>query len=189
MATVPTNDIRPGFKVMDGCDPCTVLENEMVKPGKGQAFCRIKLRNLKNGRVIDRTLKASDSMELADIIDRDAQYLYHDGSAAHFMLQDSFEQFEVSDLVFGDAKLWVKEQDICVVTLWNNVAIAVIPPNQVILRVVETDPGLKGDTSGGGNKPAKLETGAVVRVPLFLQQDELIRVDTRTSEYLSRVKE
>jgi elongation factor P len=189
MATYSTNEIRNGMKVMIDNDPCVILSNEYVKPGKGQAFNRIKYRNLKTGRVVERTWKSGDSIEAADIVDVDAQYLYNDGAQWHFMVQESFEQHAMDDDHVADAKQWLKEQSDCILTLWNNAPLAVTPPNFVILKIVETDPGVRGDTSGGGGKPAKLETGAVVRVPLFVQEGELIKVDTRTGEYASRVKE
>lgn len=189
MATYSTNEFKSGLKVILDNNPCSIIENEFVKPGKGQAFNRVKFRNLKNNKVIERTMKSGESITAADVLDIDMQYLYTDGVVWHFMLPENFEQYEINSEVMNDAKLWVKEQDMCVVTLWDNSPLTVLPPNFVNLRIVETDPGLKGDTSGGGGKPATLETGAVVRVPLFVQIDEIIRVDTRTSEYISRVKD
>ena len=186
MAIYSTNEFKPGLKVMLDHDPASILENEYVKPGKGQAFNRVKLRNLKNGRVLERTFKSGESVEGADVSEMDMQYLYNDGEYWHFMAQETFEQYTANEASVGDAALWIKEQDICVVMLWNNQPLGVTPPNFVTLKIVETDPGLRGDTSGGGGKPAKLETGAVVRVPLFVQQEEVIKVDTRTGEYVSR---
>lgn len=189
MAVYSTNEIRGGMKVMIDNDPCVIVDNEFVKPGKGQAFNRIKFRNLKTGRVIERTYKSGDNIEAADIVDVEAQYLYNDGTGWHFMVNDTYEQFVMDTDHVDAAKMWLKEQDNCLLTLWNGSPLAVTPGNFVILKIAETDPGVRGDTSGGGGKPAKLETGAVVRVPLFVQQGELIKVDTRTGEYVSRVKE
>lgn len=189
MAVYSTNEFRAGLKVMMDNDPCAIIENEFVKPGKGQAFNRVKIRNLRSGRVIERTFKSGDTLEGADVVDLDVQYLYSDGDGWHFMDPTSYEQYAASRVVVEDALQWLKEQDICIMTLWNNAPLAVAPPNFVILKIVETDPGVRGDTSGGGGKPAKLETGAVVRVPLFVQTDELIKVDTRNGTYVSRVKE
>ena len=189
MAVFSTSEIRGGMKVIIDNDPCVIVDNEFVKPGKGQAFNRIKFKNLKTGRVVERTWKSGDNLEAADVIDLEAQYLYSDGHEWHFMCQASFEQFIVNETAMGDAKKWLKEQAEYTLTLWNGTPLAVAPPNFVILQVTETDPGLKGDTSGGGGKPAKLESGAVVRVPLFIQEGEMIRVDTRTGEYMSRAKE
>lgn len=189
MAIFSTNEFKQGLKVMIDQDPCSILENEFVKPGKGQAFNRVKLRNLKTGRVLEKTFKSGESLPGADVIDVEAQYLYFDGSDWHFMVNDTFEQFALNETVVGNAKLWLKDQDICTLTLWNGRPLAVVPPNFVTLIITETDPGVRGDTSGGGGKPATLETGAVVRVPLFVQLGEAIKVDTRTGDYVSRVKE
>ncbi|MCX7089086.1 MAG: elongation factor P [Methylococcales bacterium] len=189
MAIYSTNEFKGGLKIMLDNDPCAIIENEFVKPGKGQAFNRVKIRNLKTGRVIERTFKSGETLEGADVADIEMQYLYNDGEYRHFMMPDTFEQYQIDDKTVGDCRLWLKEQDICIVTLWNDAPLAVTPPNFVILAIVETDPGVRGDTSGGGGKPAKLESGAVVRVPLFVQTGEIIKVDTRTGEYVSRFKE
>ncbi|MDH5301813.1 MAG: elongation factor P [Gammaproteobacteria bacterium] len=189
MATYSTNEFKSGLKIMLDGDPYNIVENEFVKPGKGQAFSRVRVRNLKSGRVIDRTFKSGETVEAADVVDVEMQYLYSDGEFWHFMNPGSFEQIGADAAAVSDSLKWLKEQDTCVVTLWNGAPIAVTPPNFVILKVVDTDPGLRGDTSGGGGKPATLETGAVVRVPLFLEIGETIRVDTRSGEYVGRAKE
>ena len=189
MTMVSTNEFKSGLKVMMDGDPYNILENEYVKPGKGQAFNRVRVRNLKTGRVIEKTMKSGDTLEAADVVDVEVQYLYNDDQAYHFMQPETFEQYAVDEHVIAETKQWLKEQDTCMLTLWNGSALDVTPPKQVVLKIVETDPGVRGDTSGGGSKPATLETGAVVRVPLFIQIDELIRVDTRTGEYVSRAKE
>lgn len=189
MTIYSTNEFKNGLKVMVDNAPCSILDCEFVKPGKGQAFTRVKIRNLKTGRVVERTYKSGETLASADVADVEMQYLYHDGELWHFMVPDNFEQYAISRETLADAKQWLKEQDICVVTLWNNEPIQVTPPNFVVLTITETDPGLKGDTSGGGGKPATLETGAVVRVPLFVQIGEAIKVDTRKGEYVSRAKE
>ncbi|MBM4202308.1 MAG: elongation factor P, partial [Gammaproteobacteria bacterium] len=142
----------------------------------------------KTGRVIERTFKSGDTLEGADVVDTEMQYLYSDGEQWHFMAPETFEQHGAEATAVGDAVKWLKEQDMCTVTLFNGSPIAVSPPNFVELTITETDPGIRGDTSGGGGKPATLETGAVVRVPLFVQTGEVIKVDTRTGEYVSRVK-
>jgi elongation factor P len=188
MATYSTNEFRNGLKIMLDGDPYTIVDNEFVKPGKGQAFNRVKIRNLRSGRVIDKTFKSGDSVEAADVLDVDMQYLYTDGEFWHFMVPDTFEQYAAGDAAVADAKQWLKEQDVCVVTLWNNQPLSVTPPNFVELKIVETDPGVRGDTATGGTKPAVLETGAVVKVPLFIEEGEVLKVDTRTGEYVSRVK-
>lgn len=189
MATYSTNEFKSGLKIMLDGDPYTIVENEFVKPGKGQAFNRVKVRNLKTGRVIDRTFKSGESVESADVHETEMQYLYTDGEFWHFMDPASYEQLAADANAVGDSEKWLKEQDVCQVTLYNGEPLSITPPNFVILKVTETDPGVRGDTSGGGGKPATLETGAVVRVPLFVDVDELIKVDTRTGEYVSRAKE
>lgn len=189
MSSYGLNEIRSGMKLIIDNDPCVVIDNEFVKPGKGQAFNRLRYKNLRNGRVIERTYKSGDSIEAADVVEIDAQYLYGSDTEFHFMATETFEQFAVQETEVADAKQWLKEQGECKLTLWNGIPIQVMPPTFVNLKVVETDPGLKGDTSGGGGKPAKLESGAVVRVPLFVQEGEVIKVDTRSGEYVSRAKE
>ncbi|MDH5613516.1 MAG: elongation factor P, partial [Gammaproteobacteria bacterium] len=156
---------------------------------KGQAFTRVKIRNLKSGRVVERTYKSGDSVEAADVMDTEMQYLYNDGEMWHFMDPNSYEQIAADATAIGDSKQWLKEQDMVEVTLWNGSPIAVVPPNFVVLAVTDTDPGVRGDTSGGGGKPATLETGAVVRVPLFIDIGELVKVDTRSGEYVGRAKD
>lgn len=189
MATYSTNEFRGGLKIMIDGDPCAIIENEFVKPGKGQAFNRVRLRNLKTGRVLEKTFKSGENVEAADVVDRELQYLYNDGEYWHFMDGDSYEQYQADANAMGDSVKWIKDQDLCNVVLWNNVPILVESPNFVVLEITETDPGLKGDTSGGGGKPATLETGAIVRVPLFVQIGEKIKVDTRTGEYVGRSKD
>ena len=176
------------MKILIDNDPCVIVENEFVKPGKGQAFNRVRIKNLKTGRTVEKTFKSGESVEAADVMDTEMQYLYSDGEFWHFMVADTFEQYAADDKAVADAKNWLSEQDICQVTLWNNTPLLVDPPNFVELDIVETDPGVRGDTASGGVKPATLTTGAVVRVPLFVEQGEKIRVDTRSGEYVSRVK-
>lgn len=189
MANHSTNEFKPGLKVMLDGDPCAILENEYVKPGKGQAFNRVRLRNLKNGKVWERTFRSGESLEGADVLDVEMQYLYNDGEFWHFMHPTSFEQQAADEAAVGDSAQWLKEEDICQVTLWDDVPLLIQPPNFVELEIVETDPGIKGDTAGSGGKPAKLSTGATVRVPLFVQTGEVVKVDTRTGEYVNRVKD
>lgn len=189
MSVIATSQFKNGVKVMMDGDPCAILENEFVKPGKGQAFNRVKLRNLKTGRVLERTFKSGDTLEEADVLDVELQYLYNDGEFWYFMSPESFEQYSASLNVVSDVAKWLKEQSICIVTLWNGAIITVNPPITDVFKVTDTDPGLRGDTATGGSKPATLETGAVIRVPLFVEIGDLLKVDTRTGEYLSRVKD
>lgn len=188
MANYSTNEFRSGLKIILDGNPCIIVENEFVKPGKGQAFNRVRIKNLKSGKTVDKTFKSGDSVEAADLVDTEMQYLYADGEFWHFMVPDTFEQYAADADVVGDAQNWISDGDVCLVTLWNNSPLIVEPPNFVELEIVETDPGIKGDTASGGVKPATLSTGAVVRVPLFVDQNETIRVDTRSREYVSRVK-
>jgi elongation factor P len=189
MASYSTSEFKGGLKIILDGDPYNIVENEFVKPGKGQAFSRVRIRNLKTGRVIERTFRSGESVEAADIFETDVQYLYNDGDFWHFMEPESFEQHACSKESVGDEAKWLKEEDTCQIILYNGAPLSVKPPNFVELRVADTDPGVRGDTSGGGGKPATLETGAVVRVPLFVNIDEVIKVDTRTGDYVSRVKE
>jgi elongation factor P len=188
MANYSTNEFKAGLKIMQDGEPCNILENEMVKPGKGQAFNRVRIRKLISGKVVEKTFKSGDSVEGADVIDMDLAYLYNDGEFWHFMNNETFEQLAADAKAVGDMTKWLVEQDVCTLTLWNGNPIAVTPPNFVELEIVETDPGLKGDTAGTGGKPATLSTGAVVRVPLFVQTGEVVKVDTRSGEYVSRVQ-
>ena len=189
MAAYHTNEFRSGLKLILDGDPYAIIENEFVKPGKGQAFNRVKLRNLKTGRVIDRTFKSGESVEGADVVDTDMQYLYNDGEHWHFMEPGSYEQHAASKAVVGEAAHWLKGQETCCVTLLDGEPLSVTAPNFVELQITRTDPGVRGDTATGGVKPAVMETGAVVKVPLFIEEGEVLRIDTRTAEYVSRVKE
>lgn len=188
MASYSTNEFKSGLKVLVDGEPCSILENEMVKPGKGQAFNRVKFRNLLNGRVWERTFKSGESIDSADVMEVDMEYLYEDGEFWHFMKTDgSFEQVAADANAIREAKDWLKEQDVYQVVLWNENPISVVPQNFVELEVTDTDPGLKGDTAQGGTKPATLSSGAVVKVPLFVNVGDVLRVDTRTGEYQNRV--
>ena len=187
MASYSTNEFKSGLKILLEGEPCAILANEFVKPGKGQAFNRVRFRNLKSGRVWERTFKSGESLEAADVMDYDMEYLYTDGEFWHFMKTDgSFEQIACPESAVADVTDWLKEQDVYQVTLWNEAPISVTAPNFVTLEVIETDPGLKGDTAQGGTKPAKLSTGAVVKVPLFINTGDVLKIDTRTGEYVSR---
>jgi elongation factor P len=188
MATYSTSEFKNGLKVLVDGEPCSILENEMVKPGKGQAFNRVKFRNLMNGRVWERTYKSGESIEAADVLEINMEYLYTDGEFWHFMkTDDSYEQVAADATAIAEAKNWLKEQDLYTVILWNEVPISVTPQNFVELEVIDTDPGLKGDTAQGGTKPATLSSGAVVKVPLFVNIGDVLRVDTRNGEYQNRV--
>jgi elongation factor P len=188
MASYSTNEFKSGVKILLENNPYSIVENEMVKPGKGQAFNRVKVRNLKNGKVTERTFKSGDTVEAADVQETEMQYLYTDGEFWHFMVPDNFEQYTAGKEALGDGAIWLKDGMSCTVMLWNGEPLNVTPPAHVELKVTATDPGLRGDTATGGGKPAKLETGATVRVPLFINEGEYVRVDTRTGEYIARAK-
>ncbi len=141
MSSYNTNEFRSGLKILLDNDPYTIVENEFVKPGKGQAFNRVRIKNLRTGRVIERTFKSGDSLEAADVVDVDMQYLYGDGQFWHFMQPESFEQFAAGETAVGDAAQWLKEGTVCIITLWNGQPLTVTPPPHVELKIVETDPG------------------------------------------------
>ncbi len=189
MATYSTNEFRSGLKLlMDGA-PCVILHNEFVKPGKGQAFNRVKYRQLLTGKVLEKTFKSGETVEAADVIDRSLQYLYQDGETWHFMDNESYEQISLDASVVADNRFWLKEQDMVDIVFWNDAPISVEPPTFVILAVTDCAPGVKGDTVSGGTKEAILETGAEIRVPLFVNVGDILKVDTRTAEYVSRAKD
>ena len=188
MVTYSTSEFRSGLKVIIDGYPCSIIENEFIKPGKGQAFSRVKFRNLKTGRVLERTFKSGETLPVADVIEIEIQYLYNDGKLWYFMVPETYEQYAVSIETVRDKKQWLKEEVLCKVIMWNNVPLSVDLPTFVELKIVETEPAVRGDTTTGGTKRATLESGAIVRVPLFLNKGEVIRVDTRYGEYVARVK-
>ena len=186
MTTYSTNQFKNGLKIILDNDPCSITENIVVKPGKGQAFNRVKMKNLKTGRVLERTFKSTESVEAADVDEMNVEYLYNDGEYWHFMEPTSFEQYAADVVAVGDTAKWIKGQEVCVMTLWNSSPISIAAPNFVELAVAQTDPGLKGDTAQGTTKPATLETGSEVKVPLFINEGDVLKIDTRTGEYVSR---
>jgi elongation factor P len=182
---VSTAEFRKGLKIeLDG-QPYNIVEFQHVKPGKGGAFVRTKLKHLRLGRVVDRTFRAGEKVGLVDYEQRSMQYLYKDDNF-HFMNLDTYEQIALGPDVVGDAASWLKETMEVDVLIINGDPAGVDVPNFVELEVVKTDPGLRGDTASGGSKPATLETGAVVQVPLFINQGEVLRIDTRTGAYIER---
>ena len=186
MVSYSTSDFRTGLKILIEKDPCIIIEEDFVKPGKGQAFNKIKFRNLLTGRVGEKTVKVGESLEAADISEFEMQYLYSDGKDWYFMHPETFEQVAISDKMVGSLKNWVTEEDICKILFCDDRPISVMAPNFVDLEIVETDPGVKGDTVSGGSKPATLSTGAIIKVPLFLSKGEVVIIDTRTGEYQGR---
>jgi len=183
---VSTNDFRTGLTIeMDG-DVYQVVEFQHVKPGKGAAFVRSKLRNLRTGAVVDKTFNAGEKMPKARIEHRETQYLYNDGEEYNFMDMESYDQFSMSKEQLGDAIKFLKENMTITIMSYQGRSIGVELPNVVELEVVETAPGIKGDTASGGSKPATLETGYVVQVPFFINTGDVLQVDTRTGHYIKR---
>ena len=180
-------DFRNGVTIEMEGNIYQIIEFQHVKPGKGAAFVRTKLKNIKSGGVIEKSFRPTEKFENA-IIDRvDMQYLYSDGDLFHFMDVESYDQIALNEETVGDALKFVKENDMCKVCSHNGNVFAIEPPLFVELEVTETEPGFKGDTATGASKPATVETGATVSVPLFVEIGNKIKIDTRTGEYLSRV--
>lgn len=188
MATYNTSEFRKGLKVQLDGDPYVMIECNFVKPGKGQALYKCKLRNLLRGTVLDRTYKSGDSLEAADVEEIEAQFLYRQGDQFVFMDNKSFEQYELSQDQVDDAWKYLKEGMVCGMLLFNNLPISVTPPNHVVLRVDFCEPAVRGNTATSVTKPARLETGAEIIVPNFVETGEMVKIDTRSGEYIERVK-
>ncbi len=189
MASYNTSEFRKGLKVQFDGDPYSMIECNFVKPGKGQALYKCKLRNLLRNTVIDRTYKSGDSIEAADVEEIKAQYLYHQAGTFVFMDNETFEQYELSAEQVDDGWKYLKEGMVCDMMLFNNNPIAMTPPNHVVLKVEYCEPGVKGDTATNVTKPCKVETGAEFLCPAFVDMGDLIKIDTRTGEYIERAKE
>lgn len=187
MATYSTSDFRKGLKVQLDGEPYLMIEMEFMKPGKGSAVYRAKLKNLITGRVLDRNYRSGDSIDAADVTEQSAQYLYKDATGFHFMDNESFEQFALTEEQLGDNAKWLIEEMQCEMVFWNGNAISVTPPPHVEMKITYTEPGARGNSTGNVLKPATVETGAEVMVPIFINQDDIIRIDTRTGEYVERV--
>lgn len=182
-----TSDIRKGLKVLIDGNPYTVVEFQFVKPGKGAAFTRTRFKNLLSGAVIERNIRSGEKLEEANVEDRQMQFLFREGEDFVFMDQANYEQTHISNTVIGDDARFLKDMLECAVLFFNERPVGVTLPTFVALRVVSAEPGIKGDTSGGATKPATLETGAVINVPLFIKEGEHLRIDTRSGEYVERV--
>ena len=185
---ISTAEFRNGAKIEIDGEPFVIIEFQHVKPGKGGAFVRTKLKSLRTGNVMDRTYRSGEKLETPNLEERNMQYLYSSGDDFFFMDNESYEQLSLTAAQLGDGKKWLKENMVIQVLYHNDNPIGVEVPLFVELKVVQADPGVKGDTASGGTKPATLETGAVVKVPLYLEEGEVIKVDTRTGEYIERVK-
>ena len=184
---ISAGDFRNGITIEIDSNIFQIIEFQHVKPGKGAAFVRTKLKNIKSGGVIEKTFRPTEKCPQARIDRKDMQYLYSDGDLFHFMDQETFEQIALNEENVGDALKFVKENDICKVCSHNGSVFAIEPPLFVELEITETEPGFKGDTATGASKPAVVETGATVYVPLFVEQGDRIQIDTRTGEYMKRV--
>ncbi len=183
---ISTNDFKTGVSVEIDGDAYIVVDFQHVKPGKGSAFVRAKLRNTRTGAVIERTFNAGEKLPKAHLDRREMQYLYHDGTYYVFMDNENYEQSLLSEEQIADSKNFLKENMNLSILFFKGEIIGVDLPGQVELEVIDTEPGIKGDTASGGNKPATLETGAVVRVPFFINTGDRIKVNTKTGEYIER---
>ena len=183
---ISAGEFRNGVTIEVDGDIFVIIDFQHVKPGKGAAFVRTKIKNLVTGGVIERTFRPTEKMPKAHIDRKDMQYLYNDGAMYHFMDNESFEQIALMEDEIGDSLKFVKENDVVKMLSHNGKVFGIEPNITVELEIVETEPGFKGDTAQGATKPAKLETGATVQVPLFVEQGNIIKIDTRTGEYVGR---
>jgi elongation factor P len=188
MAKLGANDLRKRVKLLIEGQPHVILESDFVKPGKGQAFTRVRVRNYINGKIFERTYKSTDTAESCEVISKKVTYQYNDGSTWFFMDMGSFETIEVSKETMGDVAQWLQDGNECDVTIWEGQVLEVVPPIFLIYTVVEAPPAERGDTSGRVMRAAKIDTGATVQIPLFVEVGEKIKVDTRTGEYVERAK-
>ena len=184
---ISAGDFKNGITLEIDGNVCQIVEFQHVKPGKGAAFVRTKLKNIKSGGVVEKTFRPTEKCPQAHIERKDMQYLYSDGDLYHFMDVETYDQIALSDDQVGDTLKFVKENEMVKILSHNNEVFAMEPPLFVELEITETEPGFKGDTSTGATKPATVETGALVYVPLFVEIGDVIKIDTRTGEYLSRV--
>jgi elongation factor P len=187
MSQVSTNEFKAGLKVEVDGEPYTIIANEFVKPGKGQPFNRVKLKHLKTARTIERTFKSGEKLDLADVVESKMRLLYTDSDNAVFMDDNTFEQTNVSLQSIGDRKQWLMEEVVYSIIYYKGEPIEVVPPTFMEMKIIETAPGLRGDTSGRVLKAATLESGAKIQVPIFVEEGDKIKIDTRTGEYVSRV--
>lgn len=188
MAQISTNEFRAGVKIEIEGQPYTIVSNEFVKPGKGQAFNRVRIKHLTTGRVIERTLKSGEKVDLADVVEAKMRMLYKEADGVIFMDEVSFEQHKIPLDNIGSVEQWLQEDKLYDIVFYKSVPFTVEPPTFMELRITETAPGDRGNTASGRVlKPAIVETGAKIQVPIFIEQDEIVKVDTRTGEYVSRV--
>lgn len=185
---ISTNKFKRGTKIELEGEPFAIIEFQHVKPGKGGAFVRTKLKSLATGNVIDRTFRSGEKVKRPDFEEKQMQYLYRDESGFHFMDLASYEQVQVTAEDLGDLQGFLKEETEVSVQLYNGKPMGVELPNFVELAIVKAEPGVKGDTATGATKPAEMETGAVIHVPLFLEEGDVVKIDTRSGEYIERVR-
>ena len=186
--TYDTSDLRKGLKILIDGQPYIVVEAQFVKPGKGAAFTRTKMKNLLTGGVIERNIRSGEKFDAADVEERESTFLYKEGEDFIFMDKETYDQTHVSPDVVGDDWKWLKENSDCYVTFFNQRPVSITVPNFVVLKIIKSDPGVRGDTATNVTKPATLETGAVIGVPLFINEGEVLKIDTRTGEYVERVR-
>jgi elongation factor P len=182
-----TSEFRKGLKIELNGEPFIIVDFLHVKPGKGGAFVRTKLKSLLTGNILEQTFRSGERVKSPDIEEKEVQYLYHDGENYYFMDKESYWQFELTEDQLGDSKDFLRENITLTVLFYNNNPVGAQLPIFVELRIDRTEPGVRGDTAAGGTKPARLESGAVVQVPLFLEEGDIIKIDTRTGEYIERV--
>ncbi len=187
MAQVATNEFKQGLKVEVDGEPYTIVSNEFVKPGKGQPFNRVKLKNLKSGRVIERTFKSGEKLDLADIEEKKMRMVYKESDSVVFMDDQTYDQINISNALIGEKDQWLMEEVLYDVVFYKGSPIDINPPTFMEMTITETAPGLRGDTSGRVLKPAMTDSGAKIQVPIFCNEGDKIKVDTRTGEYVSRV--
>ncbi|MBI5182456.1 MAG: elongation factor P [Nitrospirae bacterium] len=183
-----TSDFRNGLKIEIEGEPYAIVEFQHVKPGKGGAFVRTKLKGIKTGAVIDRTFRSGEKFDEPNLEEKEMQYLYTSEGQYNFMDNKNYEQILLTEEQLGESKKYIKENMNVKILFYNEKALGVEVPMFVELKIVKTDPGVRGDTATGGAKPATLETGAVIKVPLYMNEGEVIKVDTRTGEYIERVR-
>jgi elongation factor P len=183
-----TGDFKKGLKIEIDGTPFIIVDFLHVKPGKGGAFVRTKLKNLMTGKVLDQTFRSGEKVKRPDLVEREMQYLYRDGDDFYLMDNQNYEQIALTAEQLGDAVLFLTENMNVNVLFFNQQPVAVDIPNFVELEVTQTEPGVKGDTASGGSKPATLQSGAVIQVPLFINEGERVKVDTRTGTYIERAK-
>lgn len=187
MAQINTNEFKAGIKVEMEGQPYVIVTNEFVKPGKGQAFNRVRLKHLLTGRTVDRTFKSGDKLDIADVHETEMRMLYREPDGVVFMDDKSFEQVKISLENIGSTNQWLLEDRLYGILFYKNEPVNIEPPIFMEMKITKTDPGLRGDTTGRVLKPAETESGAIVQVPIFVEEGQMIKIDTRTGEYVSRV--